>query len=149
MSAGEPAAGYALLDHTADVGVQAWGPDPAAAFAQAARGMFAIILDADPVSWKGAGEPATREASVEGTTWPALLVNWLAELLYLFEVDRFVPREIAMRDCAPPRVAATLQGTVLAVMDEAAGTAVKAVTYHQLAVEIAPTRTELRVILDI
>jgi len=149
VSAEEPAAGYALLDHTADVGVRAWGPDPAAAFAQAARGLFAIILDADPESWHGAGEPAAREASAEGSSWQALLVNWLAELLYLFEVDRFVPREIVMQVCAPPRVAATLRGTVLASMNEAAGTAVKAVTYHQLAVEIAPARTELRVILDL
>lgn len=149
MSADEPVAGYALLDHTADVGVRAWGPDPATAFVQAARGLFAIVLDADPVSWYGAGEAATREASAEGDTWQALLVNWLAELLYLFEVDRFVPREIAMEFCEPPRVTATLRGTVLASMDEAAGTAVKAVTYHQLAVEIASERTELRVILDI
>ena len=149
MSRGEPAAGYALLDHTADVGVRAWGPDPAAAFAQAARGLFAIILDADPAVWHGAGEPATREVSAEGSSWQALLVNWLAELLYLFEVERLVPREIATQRCEPPRVAATLRGTVLARMDEAAGTAVKAVTYHQLAVEIAPEHTELRVILDI
>jgi SHS2 domain-containing protein len=149
MSEHEPAAGYALLDHTADVGVRAWGPDPAAAFAQAALGLFAIVLDADPATWHGAGEPDSREASAEGGTWQALLVNWLAELLYLFEVERFVPREIAMQVCEPPHVAATLRGTVLASMAEAAGTAVKAVTYHQLAVEIAPARTELRVILDI
>jgi len=149
VSADKPAAGYALLDHTADVGVRAWGPDPSAAFAQAARGLFAIVLDADPATWHGAGEPASRKASAEGSTWQALLVNWLADLLYLFEVERFVPREIAMQRCEPPRVAATLRGTVLASLDEVAGTAVKAVTYHQLAVEIGPECTEVRVILDI
>ncbi len=144
-----PTAGYALLDHTADVGVRAWGPDAAAAFAQAARGLFAIVLDADPTAWTGRGEPVVRTASAEGTTWQALLVNWLAELLYLFEVERFVPRTIAVHECAPPRIAATLGGIVLASMDEAGGTAVKAVTYHQLAVEIGPKRSEVRVILDI
>jgi SHS2 domain-containing protein len=142
-------AGYALLDHTADVGVRAWGPDPAAAFAQAARGLFAIVLDADPVTWSGPGDSATRELRTEGATWQALLVNWLAELLYLFEVEHFVPRTIAVHECAPPRVAATLGGTVLESTAEAGGTAVKAVTYHRLAVEIAPERTDVRVILDI
>ena len=34
-------AGYRLLDHTADVGLIAWGPDPAQAFTEAARGMRA------------------------------------------------------------------------------------------------------------
>ena len=44
---GAPAAndvGFAFLEHTADVGVKAWGPDPGAAFAAATRGMYAIIL---------------------------------------------------------------------------------------------------------
>lgn len=131
------------------MGVRAWGPDPAAAFAQAARGLFAVVLDADPLTWHGPGRPATRVAAAAGTTWQALLVNWLSELLYLFEVERFVPRTIAVTECAPPRVTALLTGTVLERLDAAGGTAVKAVTYHQLAVAIGPRRSEVRVILDI
>jgi len=145
----ESVAGYAQIDHTADVGVSAWGPTPASAFAEVALGMFAIMLDADPTTWQGAGEPAEHRVRVSGSGWPLLLVNWLSELLFLFEVERFVPRTICLTECAPPHCAATLIGTRLASMDEAAGTSVKAVTYHRLAVDVSPEGAEIRVILDI
>jgi SHS2 domain-containing protein len=155
-----PRAGYTLLDHTADAGLVAWGPDPPAAFAQAARGMFALILGQDPVAWEvlpttldrphgPPGRPAIRAVTVEGRDWESLLVRWLSELLFLFEVDGFVPRLVAVDECAPPRCVARLAGFELDDPSAVAGVGVKAVTYHQLRVDIGPRRTELRVIFDI
>src|SRR6476646_1651829 len=84
-------AGYRLLEHTADAGLLAWGPDPAQAFAQATRGMFEIVLGADPQALPEPSSPETLEAEVQGQTWDDLLVNWLAELVFHFDVDGFVP----------------------------------------------------------
>ena len=96
--------GFALLDHTADIGVRAWGPTPAAAFNAAAQGMYAIALGGDVA---GATGPAIeRTIAVSGDTWPDLLVNWLAELLYLLSVEGLVARTSnfprARRRAAPP-----------------------------------------------
>jgi SHS2 domain-containing protein len=142
-------AGYQVLEHTADVGVSAWGPDPARAFAEAARGMFAVILGEDPAGWSGAGRTITLDVTVDGEDWPALLVNWLAELLFRFEVEGVVPQRIAVSVCAPPRCAAHIEGIAVDDPSQLGGVAVKAVTYHQLMVEIAPARTQVRVFFDI
>ncbi|MFL5734565.1 MAG: archease [Chloroflexia bacterium] len=145
----EKNAGYRLLEHTADAGLVAWGLDPAEAFSQAVWGMFEVVLGDEP---RRAPQPAdlhTLEVQVEGQTWDDMLVNWLAELVYHFDVDGFVPVGISFSDCAPPRCEAQLTGWQLADPDEAAGVCIKAITYHQLSVQVTPTRTDLKVIFDI
>lgn len=141
--------GYQLLEHTADVGLTAWGPDPAGAFTEAVWGMFAVILGEDPACWSGAGRATMVEVAVTGADWPALLVNWLAEFLFRFEVEAFVPRRLDSHVCAPPRCEAHVEGIRVDDPDQLGGVAIKAVTYHQLAVDVAPARTELRVYFDI
>ena len=142
-------AGYRLLEHTADVGVSAWGPDPGRAFAEAARGMFAVILGEDPATWAGSGRGVALEVVAHGDDWPALLVNWLAELLFHFEVENLVPQRIAVSTCAPPRCAARVEGVYADDPSQLGGVAIKAVTYHQLAVTVTSSRTDLRVFFDI
>src|SRR2546425_9279294 len=44
-----PEAGWEQFDVDADVGVRAWGPTRAEAFAQAALGVFALIVSPDEV----------------------------------------------------------------------------------------------------
>lgn len=147
--AGNGIAGYRLLDHTADAGVVAWASTPAGAFAMAARGMFEIVLGEDPENWVGAGEPAELRVEAEGSGWADLLVNWLAELIYLFDVEGFVPTHVEFDLCEPPACAAGVRGITLENPGDTYGTAIKAVTYHQLEVHVTPERTELRVIFDI
>src|SRR5438445_7850316 len=121
--------GYALLDHTADAALRAWGEDPAAAFAAATHGMFAIILGEDPGTWPGTGRAGSIAVEVGGEDWSDLLVNWLAEVLFLFDVEQFVPRRIALSACAPPVCAGRLEGVHLEDADEVGGVGIKAVTY--------------------
>jgi tRNA nucleotidyltransferase (CCA-adding enzyme) len=80
-----PAPGFELTEHTADVGVRAWGPGRTDVFAQAARGMLSLVC-----------EPATVTAreryvvEVEAFDESLLLAAWLNELLYLVEGRRVV-----------------------------------------------------------
>src|SRR5437762_1701463 len=128
--------GYRLVEHTADAGLIAWAPNPEGAFAQAALGMFAVVLGQDTADWRGTGIPQTLEVVAEGYTWDDLLVNWLAELVYHFDVDGFVPQKIAFSECAPPKCVAHLEGLRLNDPDEAGGVGIKAITYHQLQVHV-------------
>jgi SHS2 domain-containing protein len=78
--AASSAAGFELTEHTADVGVRAWGPRREDVFAQAARGLLSLVCD--PASVTG------RErytVGVEATDESLLLAAWLDELLYLVE----------------------------------------------------------------
>ena len=140
-------AGFSFLEHTADVGVKAWGPDPGAAFAAATRGMYAIMLGSDPAC--ATGLAIAHEVAVSGETWPDLVVNWLAELLFLFSVDGVVAQTCAFSTCALPRCSASVAGVVLENFEESAGIEIKAVTYHQLDVAILPNRTTIQVYFDI
>jgi SHS2 domain-containing protein len=136
-----PDRGYEVLEHTADVGLRVWGPDLSAVFEQAALGLIAIM-------GQGSG-PATRreEISLDAPDDIALLVDWLSEVLFLFDARGFVPRAID---------ATVTSGRVRAVIDgsdaesfEQAGPAVKAVTYHDALVRRTPERYEARVYLDV
>jgi len=142
-------AGYTLLEHTADAGVIAWGPTPSEAFAQAARGMCAIMLGADPSAWRGAERRMALQLAVEGQDWDELLVNWLAQLLFHVEVDHCIPQRISFAQCAPPRCIAWVEGFIVEHSEALAGVGIKAVTYHLLDVQITPDRTDVRVIFDI
>ena len=142
-------AGYRVLEHTADVGVAAWGPTPADAFSMASLGMFEVVLDEDPLEWRGQGRKETLRVEAEGARWPDLLVNWLAELVYLFDVEGFVPQRFDFARCEPPTASAEIVGVIMRDPADTGGTAIKAVTYHQLLVDISPGSTALQVIFDI
>ena len=59
------------------------------AFAQVARGVFALV--ADPAS---VVERDMREVRAHGAGVEALLVNWLNECLYVLDVEGFVARRV-------------------------------------------------------
>jgi SHS2 domain-containing protein len=146
--------GYELLDHTADAGLRAWGVTPALAFTEATRGMFAIVLGSDPRELAEAARQEQRPLTVMGVTesgsdWDALLVNWLAALVFGFDVIGFVPIECRFQTCEPPDCSAVIQGLFIDDPEQVAGVLIKAVTYHQLEIRVTPDRTELQVIFDI
>jgi SHS2 domain-containing protein len=88
------AAGYQLLEHTADVGLRAWGPTPPEAFPQAAWGLLPIMLGTATEEHDRSGEVTNVDIAVAGADWPELLVNWLAELLFLSQAEDFVPEGV-------------------------------------------------------
>lgn len=117
---------YEVLPHTADVGIAAEGRGLEEVFGEAARGMAAIILDAEPPPPGGA---VPVEVSADDPE--ALLVAFLEECLYLFETrgELVVGARLAIG-------ANTARGEVLIAPGlEPAGPAIKAVTYHGLRLE--------------
>jgi SHS2 domain-containing protein len=75
-----PVSGFEFIEHTADVGVRAWGPQREDVFAQAALGMLSLVVEATSV------EPRERyEVCVEASDGELLLAAWLNELLYFVE----------------------------------------------------------------
>lgn len=141
MSAG---AGYDYFDVAADVGVSGWGPTLAEAFAQAALGVFALIVDP-----KSAEPRELREVHAQGETREALLVNWLNECLLVHDIEAFVVNRIEFVRFETTRVHARLWGEELDPRRHCVGTVVKAATFHQLEIRETDGGWEIRVILDI
>ena len=63
---------FEFMDHTADVSVVAWGEDLREAFAQAALGLFALVVEIE-----GVREEEVRAIEVTAPDREALLVAWL------------------------------------------------------------------------
>lgn len=118
--------GFELVEHTADVGLRAWGPTPEGVFEEAAKGMFSLICD--PLTIE---EQRTEEISLEADLTDVLLVDWLNELLYTFEARRVLFSQFEVH-IEGDRLEARATGEVLDPRRHAICGGVKAATLHQL-----------------
>ena len=139
-----PRARYRIFDHTADVGLEAEGATLAEAFANAATGMYSIMVRLDRVS-----ERVQRPVEVKADDVQGLLTAWLLELLFITEVENLVFRRFDIQEASPTRLKAVAHGEPLDPERHASGTVVKAVTRHQMEVKQSPKGCRVRVILDI
>jgi SHS2 domain-containing protein len=134
---------YEVLAHTADTGIVAHGASLAEAFESAAFGMFDIVCDLSRA-------PAADECrvEVEADTPGELLVAWLSALLAEAEIRGLAFSTFRVRLFAGNRLRGTAAGSPSAGL-ELRGPPVKAVTYHDLAVEEEPGGWRARVIFDV
>ena len=135
---------YRILDHTADVGLEADGATLAEAFANAASGMYSIMVHLDRVS-----ERVQRPLEVEAEDGEGLLTAWLLELLFITEVEGLVFRRFDVREASPRHLTAIAHGEPLDPQRHPKGAVVKAVTRHGLEVGPIEGGYRVRVILDI
>ena len=135
---------YQPLDHTGDLGMRVFGADLHELFAHAAWGLFDLMTDAERI------EPRiSRDLSVEALDLEDLMVRWLGELLYAYDTDRFLTVNVDFHTLEPTRLHATLRGEPFDAARHPIDTEIKAVTYHQIAVERLDAGWQARVIFDI
>ena len=136
--------GHATFDHTADVGLEAWGATFGEALAEAGMGLQGIMLHGGRVRPR-----ETRIFHVTAQDAAALLVAWLSELLYAFDTDGWLSAslEIAVDDAC--RLTATAYGETFDDERHELGVGVKAASYHDLAVRCEADAVRVRVILDV
>ncbi len=142
-------AAWEFADHTADVMLVAHGRDGAEALANAGAGLFDLM-----VGIEGVREATERRIEVTASDRTGLLVAWLNELLYVFEVAGlvFARFDVALAD-GSDRLVATGHGEPFDSGRHTVKLGVKAATEHQAALEPVGQATEhawrARVILDV
>lgn len=121
---------YELIDHTADVGIKAYGKTLSEAFENAAKGMFDIITDNSEIESIG-----QYNIELEAPDLEQLLVDWLSELLYLNsaknQVFGFFKIELDEKN---NKLTAKIFGEKFDLSKHKIGAEIKAVTYHILEV---------------
>lgn len=135
---------HRLLEHTADMGIEASGETLEELFAQAAYGLLDIL--------SGTPEGLCREemiVAVEGTDAEELLVNWLNEILYLFEIKGLFPFDFEIEEIRGNRLLARVRGEPFDPQRHLIEREVKAVTYHQLRVEKTDGHWQAKVYVDL
>jgi len=139
---------YEYLEHTADIKFLAYGKTLEEVFENAALAMFNVIIDTDKVS----GETA-KEITLKSPDLESLLVDWLSELLYVFEVDEIVFREFrvekVMEEAGEYSITAQALGEKFYPKSHPFETEIKAVTYNQLEVEKITNGWKAQVVVDI
>jgi SHS2 domain-containing protein len=122
---------YELIDHTADVGVKAYGKTLSEAFENVAKAMFDIITDNSEI--ESIGQYIIK---LEAPDLEQLLVDWLSELLYLNsaknQVFGFFKVDLDEKN---NKLSARIFGDKFAVSKHKIGAEIKAVTYHMLEVK--------------
>jgi SHS2 domain-containing protein len=136
--------GFHILEHPADVGIEATGVDLKDAFRQAALGMVSVIVDPLTIS-----PSVTKEIIIDGIDAENLLVRWLSEILFLYDGEDFLVGEIRFDEFAPTLLKALVKGEAVSAVKHLLRTDVKAVTYHQVHVSQNAEGATVRVFLDI
>jgi len=135
---------YELLDHTADIGIKAFGRDLPEAFGNAAYAMFDIITFTEEIKEKQSFDIQITAAHIED-----LLITWLDELLFKYETERFLFKEFKIKDLSDTNLNATIFGEKVDLKKHEIKVEIKNVTYHQLKVEKTADGWELQVIFDL
>ncbi len=135
---------YHAIDHTADLGLVITGANEGELFSNAAFAVFDIITDLKHV------EPReTRQIVVEGDGWEDLLVNFLREVLYLYNGERWLLREARIVRIGEKGLQAKVSGEPFNSRKHEICKEIKAVTYHQTEVRKTPEGFTARVIFDV
>ena len=121
---------YELIDHTADVGVKAYGKKLSEAFENAAKAMFDIITDKSYI--ESVGE---YDIKLEAPDLEQLLVDFLSKLLFLNSAQNLVFGFFKVElDEKKNTLLAHVFGEKYNISKHKIGSEIKAVTYHMLEV---------------
>ncbi|MBN1862547.1 MAG: archease [Dehalococcoidales bacterium] len=134
---------FEVIDHTADVGVIAYGADLDQAFANAARALFSLIAEPDDIA-----EALHRDLELAASDQEDLLVTWLNELIYLFDTEHLLFKRFEV-SVLGDRLKARAYGEKVDSSRHRLKTGVKGATYHMLGVSRNDSGCKVRVILDI
>jgi SHS2 domain-containing protein len=124
---------YRIFDHTADLGVEIAGSSLEELYAGAALALFDLLTDLSAVR---AG--VAREIVVSGEDPADLLVNFLREILYVWNGDGFLMKSCLIREVKPQRLSALLRGETFDPFRHRILQEIKAVTYHKASVLQTP-----------
>lgn len=133
---------FAYLDHPADVIITGSGRSLGEALEAIALGMYNYMTDLSLVVARHC-----KRVRVEAITLPNILFHFLDECLYLYSSEYFLAKHIRVCDdidigaCLearePVSISFLLYGDIFDPNLHTSGTEVKAITYHEMKIEVA------------
>jgi SHS2 domain-containing protein len=135
---------YETFDHTADIGIRAFGRSLEELFGNAAYALFDQLTDLRKVRTE-----VSHEISVQGADREDLLIRWLGELLFLCEGRGYLFKEFSFSLLEPTSLKAFARGETFDPSRHRFKTEIKAVTYHQVEVKEKDGGWEGRVVFDV
>ena len=122
---------FEILEHTADIGIAAYGKTKKEVFVNAAKGMFEIIAG----ETKDLKENFYDKIELEADNLEGLLFAWLNELLYISETKLVILKKFEIKDLSTNKIEAEVEGTKINPPSVKIEKEIKATTYHRLEIK--------------
>jgi len=135
---------YELIDHTADIGIIAYGNTKEEAFEVAAEAMFDLICPLDKIE-----EKERFDIEVDAEDLESLLVTWLNELLYVFDVKKLIFKKFNVTLIGNNQLISHCFGEKFDPKKHEIIREIKAVTYNLLKIENKDNQWMIQVVFDI
>jgi SHS2 domain-containing protein len=133
---------YEYIDHTADLGIKAYGATLEELFMNIAKAVFETQIEGEIESVKKMNIKLTSESQED------LFIDWCRELLYNFSVHSFIPKkyEISIDDFT---LKAYLSGDTFDAKRHKVKLEIKNPTYHNLHIEKVGEQYNATIIFDV
>ena len=135
---------FEIFDHTADIGIIAYGADFEKLFSNAALALFSLITDLESIQ-----ERLHLDLEVRSEDRDGLLVDWLNELIYCFDSRHTLFNRFDIETLTHTALKATCYGEDFDPNKHKIKIGVKAATYHLLRLDTDESGYKAQVILDI
>jgi protein archease len=135
---------FEIIEHPADVGFIAYGATLSEILENAALAMMSMACEP-----KGITEKERREVHASGADNESLLFDWLAEILALADAEELALCRAEVTQLGQNEVRGVVYGEKFNKARHRAGTYIKAVTYHQLAIARIADGWQATVYLDV
>ncbi len=135
---------YEVFDHTADVGIHAFGDTLPELFIHAAQGMESLMVPPEQVRVS-----VTREIAVEGHDVISLLIAWLNEFVFLFDTEYLLFCTFEIDAFTETSLHGRASGEPYDAQRHDLSSAIKAVNWHEASVECNDDGYKARIIFDI
>ena len=135
---------YEVFEHTADIGLHAYGETLPALFINAARGMESLLVPPEQVR-----VVTSREITVKGHDLISLLIAWLNELIFLFDTEYLLFRDFEIATLTDTTLTGIARGEPYDDQRHELSSAIKAATWHEAAVTQDNEGYQARIIFDL
>lgn len=135
---------YEVFEHTADIGIHAFGSTIEELFCHAAEGMESLMVAPEQIRVM-----TSRQISVEGHDSISLLIAWLNELIFLFDTEYLLFRHFEIEAITETRVIGRADGEVYDRQRHDLSSAIKAVTWHEASIIHTNDGYQARIIFDL
>jgi SHS2 domain-containing protein len=129
---------YRWIEHTGEIELEIEDESPEAVLNEA------LVAFGDLLTEERGGEPVAHQVDISAPDLPALLAEWMNELVYLAETDGFVPERVERLTLIDSGLHAEIGG-----QRHIPRNPVKAVTYHDLELQDVEGVWYARVVLDV
>jgi SHS2 domain-containing protein len=137
---------FEIIEHTADIGIKAFGDSMEEAFAAAGEAMFQLMTDNAEIRKREEKQFICESIDREG-----LLVKFLSDLIVAHEVGGLVFGEFTVRFTGPHSLAARGRGEAYEPGRHGRGVNIKGVSYHQMEISggLGKAESFVQVVFDI